>query len=72
MNYIIIGCGRIFEYYKSNILPILASSWVLVALVENDISKVHNLKKEFNYKPKTSVTEGVSNFVKWYKNYYKI
>ena len=30
-----------------------------------------NLKKKFNYKPSTSVFEGVSKFVNWYKDYYK-
>jgi UDP-glucuronate 4-epimerase len=35
-------------------------------------ANVDNLKKKFNYKPSTSVSEGVSKFVKWYKNYYQI
>ena len=30
-----------------------------------------NLRKKFNYKPKTSVLEGVSKFVEWYKDYYQ-
>ena len=33
---------------------------------------VENLKKTFNYKPSTSIIDGVSNFVKWYKDYYQI
>jgi UDP-glucuronate 4-epimerase len=32
---------------------------------------VSALAKDFNYKPNTSVSEGVSKFVNWYKNYYK-
>ena len=32
---------------------------------------VDNLKKQFNYKPSTSVIEGVSNFVAWYKRHYQ-
>lgn len=32
---------------------------------------VSGLEKDFDYKPETSVKKGVSNFVKWYKNYYK-
>ena len=39
--------------------------------VQNTHANVDNLIRKFNYKPKTSVTEGVSNFVRWYKNYYK-
>lgn len=35
-------------------------------------ANVDNLKKKFNYKPSTSVSEGVSKFVKWYKDYYQI
>jgi UDP-glucuronate 4-epimerase len=30
-----------------------------------------NLKEKFNYKPSTSVYDGVSKFVKWYKEYYQ-
>tara|TARA_B100001287_G_C22660398_1_gene520023 strand:- start:95 stop:1123 length:1029 start_codon:yes stop_codon:yes gene_type:complete len=31
-----------------------------------------NLKIEFNHKPSTSVIDGVNNFVKWYRSYYKL
>ena len=30
-----------------------------------------DLFKEFNYKPNTSVHEGIKQFVKWYQNYFK-
>ncbi len=40
--------------------------------VPDTYSNTDNLKKKFNYMPSTSVTEGVSNFVKWYKDYYKV
>jgi len=40
--------------------------------VPDTYSSVDNLKKEFNYKPSTTIIEGVSNFVKWYKDYYQI
>ncbi len=33
-------------------------------------ASIDNLKEKFNYNPKTSVKEGVNNFVLWYKNYY--
>ena len=39
--------------------------------VPDTYADVDNLKKQFNYKPSTSVIEGVSNFVKWYKNHYQ-
>lgn len=31
---------------------------------------VSSLKRDYGYNPKTSVKEGVGNFVNWYKNYY--
>ncbi len=51
---------------KINFLPLQPGD------VPDTYASVENLKKKFNYKPKTSVAEGVSNFVKWYKDYYKI
>ena len=40
--------------------------------VQDTFANTDNLEKKFNYKPSTSVLDGVSNFVKWYKNYYQI
>ncbi len=40
--------------------------------VPDTFANVDNLKNNFNYKPSTSVTQGVINFIEWYKNYYKI
>ena len=40
--------------------------------VQHTYANIDNLKKEFNYKPSTSVIDGISNFVNWYKKYYKI
>ena len=31
-----------------------------------------SLQLDFNYKPSTTVVQGVKHFVKWYKDYYKI
>ena len=39
--------------------------------VPDTFASVENLKKNFDYNPSTSVIDGVSNFVKWYKNYFK-
>jgi UDP-glucuronate 4-epimerase len=38
--------------------------------VADTYANIDNLDKQFNYKPSTSVIEGISNFVKWYKNYF--
>ena len=50
---------------KINFLPLQPGD------VPDTYANVDNLKKKFNYKPATSVIEGVSNFVKWYKEFYQ-
>jgi UDP-glucuronate 4-epimerase len=44
-------------------------------LQQGDVPDTHadtkDLFKQFNYKPSTSVLEGIANFISWYKNYYK-
>ena len=40
--------------------------------VPDTYADVENLIKNFEYKPKTSVEEGVSNFVNWYLRYLKL
>jgi UDP-glucuronate 4-epimerase len=35
-------------------------------------ANIDNLKKKFNYQPKTSIEDGVLKFIKWYKDYYQI
>ena len=40
--------------------------------VPDTYADINNLKKKFDYKPKTSVYEGVSNFVKWYLEFYQV
>ena len=49
---------------KINFLPLQPGD------VPDTYASVKNLEKEFNYIPTTSVIEGVTNFVKWYKDYY--
>jgi len=39
--------------------------------VPDTFASVENLKKKFDYNPSTSVIDGVSNFVTWYKDYFK-
>ena len=40
--------------------------------VPDTYASADNLKDKFNYKPSTSVVEGISNFVNWYKKYYQL
>jgi UDP-glucuronate 4-epimerase len=39
--------------------------------VEKTWADVTDLKKEFNYNPKTDIKVGVRKFIEWYKGYYK-
>ena len=50
---------------KLNFLPLQPGD------VPDTFANVDNLKDKFNYKPSTSVVDGVSNFVKWYMDYYQ-
>jgi UDP-glucuronate 4-epimerase len=50
---------------KINFLPLQPGD------VPDTYANVNNLKEKFSYKPSTSVFEGISAFVKWYKDYYR-
>tara|TARA_B100000795_G_C22719728_1_gene406921 strand:+ start:63 stop:1073 length:1011 start_codon:yes stop_codon:yes gene_type:complete len=39
--------------------------------VPNTFANVDDLVKDFSYKPSMTVEKGVTNFVKWYKDFYK-
>lgn len=39
--------------------------------VPNTYASIDNLVKNLNYRPTTTISEGVENFVKWYMDYYK-
>ncbi len=51
---------------KINFLPLQPGD------VADTYADVNNLQKKFNYKPSTTIVDGVSNFIEWYKSYYKI
>jgi UDP-glucuronate 4-epimerase len=40
--------------------------------VPNTYANINNLKVKFDYSPQTPVIDGIKNFVKWYRDYYKI
>jgi UDP-glucuronate 4-epimerase len=40
--------------------------------VKSTWADVSRLKEDFNYSPKVSLQEGVHQFVKWYRSYYKV
>lgn len=39
--------------------------------VESTWADIDNLIGDFDYEPKTNISEGVANFIEWYKEYYK-
>jgi len=47
-----------------------------LALQQGDVLDTHanidDIKKKFSYKPTTSIIDGITKFVKWYKYYYQI
>ena len=66
MDYINILEKTLQKKAKINFLPLQPGD------VTDTYASVDNLVKKFNYKPSTSVSEGVTNFVKWYKDYYQL
>ena len=51
---------------KKNMLPMQPGD---VPVTYADISKA---QKMLDYKPEYSIEKGIANFVKWYKEYYKV
>ena len=51
---------------KINFLPLQKGD------VQDTHANVDKLKLKFDYKASTEINEGIDNFVKWYKNYYKL
>ena len=50
---------------KINFLPLQPGD------VPDTYASMDNLEKQFNYRPSTSVIDGVSKFVNWFKDYYQ-
>lgn len=51
---------------KKNLMPMQAGD------VQKTFADIINLNKDFDYQPDTSIKKGVSEFVKWYRMYYKV
>ena len=66
MNYIKELEKTLQKKAKINFLPLQPGD------VQDTYANVDNLQKKFNYKPSTSVTEGIFQFIKWYKEYYQL
>ena len=64
MEFISILEGVLDKQIKKKFLPIQPGD------VIKTFANVDNLEKELNYKPQTSVRQGILNFVSWYRSYY--
>ena len=51
---------------KINFLPLQPGD------VPDTCASIENLNRKFGYKPSITVSQGVSNFVKWYKGYFQV
>jgi UDP-glucuronate 4-epimerase len=40
--------------------------------IPSNQANVDNLAKDFNYRPKTKIEDGIENFVNWYRSYYGV
>jgi UDP-glucuronate 4-epimerase len=65
MDYIIALEKALGKKAKKNYLPIQPGD------VLNTYANVDDLVKKFNYKPKTTVEDGINKFVEWFKKYYE-
>ena len=54
----------------------LKASKNFLKLQKGDVIKtygsINKINSEFGYKPKTSINQGVSKFIDWYKKFYRI
>jgi UDP-glucuronate 4-epimerase len=66
MHYIEAMEKSIGKKAKINFLPLQKGD------VKDTHANIDKLKIRFDYKISTEITEGIDNFVKWYKNYYKM
>ena len=66
MDYIYALEKNLGKKAKINYLPLQLGD------VPDTYASVKRLEEKFNYKPSTSVSDGISKFVKWYKDYYQV
>jgi len=66
MHYIEVLEDCLGKKAEKNLLPLQPGD------VPDTYADVQDLVRDVDYKPDTSVEEGVANFVAWYKDYYKV
>jgi UDP-glucuronate 4-epimerase len=65
MHYINVLEDCLGKKAEMNMLPLQLGD------VPDTYADVQDLVKDVDYKPNTSVEDGIANFVKWYKDYYQ-
>ena len=68
---------KLFDYIKAieNSLGIKADKELLPIQpgdVPDTYAEVADLVRDFDYKPSTTINQGVAKFIEWYKNYYNV
>jgi len=66
MDYIRLIEDNIGRKAEINFLPLQPGD------VPKTYANIDDLEKDINYRPETSIEKGITNFVDWYKNYYKV
>jgi len=65
-HYIRVLEGCLNKTAEKNLLPLQAGD------VPDTYADVSDLIKDVDYKPDTSVEDGVARFVDWYRDYYQV
>tara|TARA_X000000950_G_scaffold21363_1_gene23090 strand:- start:1644 stop:2612 length:969 start_codon:yes stop_codon:yes gene_type:complete len=68
---------KLLDYLKNieknlKITPKIKSLPLQIGDIIKTHSSINKLKKYTGYKPKTNINTGISKFIEWYKDYYKI
>ncbi len=71
-----LGIDNLNNYYGITLKKICKKAKVKYLLLQKahvpDVtSSIKKINRKLNYIPKVNVNEGIGNFVKWYKSYYK-
>jgi UDP-glucuronate 4-epimerase len=66
MDYIAALEKALGEKAEKEFLPLQAGD------VPETYANVDDLVEQFNYKPTTSIEDGINSFVSWYRDYFKV
>ena len=67
----VVGLDNINDYYDVNLKYGRLKELGISVIPDSDRESTNLLIDNFNYKPDTKLSEGIGEFVKWYKEFYK-